>query len=154
VSHTFSPEADRRAEALAAAATLVAAIMAVVVFFPAEGRVLAPLHAVLDALLGQATFILPAGVALTGGIAFARRARPGLPLPRRRLAGLAVITIALLPAERLLGQSTGLVGEWFTGFLLALFGTPLAIVFTVALIAIGFVLTFDVRRWRLRLAAR
>lgn len=154
MSHTFSPETDRRVEATAITATFVAATLAVIVFFPAEGRVLVPLHAVLDALLGQAAFVLPLGLAFAGGLAFVRRARPQVVLPRQRLAGLAVITIALLPAEHFLGQSTGLVGEWFTGFLLELFGSWIAIVFTAALMASGIVLTFDLWRWRRPVAAR
>jgi hypothetical protein len=154
VSHTFSPEADRRAEALAAAASLVAAVLAIVAFFPPEGLVLAPLRSVLDGLLGHATFVLPLGLALAGAIAFVRRVRPNLVLPRRRLIGLGLITIALLPADQLLGQSTGLVGEWFTGFLLELLGAPLTIVGITALVAVGVALTFDPRAWRDMHAAR
>jgi hypothetical protein len=154
MSHTFSPEADRRAEALAAVATLAAAILAIVTFLPSEGRVLAPLHGLLDGLLGQATFLLPLGCALAAALGFVRRERPSLPLPKRRLVGLGLITIALLPADRLLGQSTGLIGEWFTGFLLELFGAPLAIAVIAALVTAGVLLAFDIRRWRGRVAAR
>ncbi|MBV8717627.1 MAG: hypothetical protein JO020_26295 [Chloroflexi bacterium] len=154
MSHTFSPEADRRAETLGAIAILGAAVLSVIVFFPAEGRVLVPLHDVMDALLGQATFVLPLGCALAAALGYARRTRPGVALPRRRLAGLGLITIALLPAEHLLGQSTGLVGQWFTGFLLDLLGAPVAIAFITALAAVGALLAFDVRRWRRPLAAR
>jgi hypothetical protein len=154
VSLTFSPEGDRRAEALAAMAILAAALLSVILFFPAEGRVLVPLHTIVQALLGQVSFTIPLALALTGALAFARRSRPTLPLPRRRLAGLALITIALLPAERLLGQSTGLVGEWFTGFLLDLLGAPIAILFTIALVSLGVLLAFDVGRWKRPIAAR
>jgi hypothetical protein len=154
VSHTFSPEADRRVEALGATAALLAAVVAVVVFFPAEGRVLTPLHEGLTDLFGQTTFLLPMGAAFAAALAFVRRLRPHIALPRRRLVGLGLITIALLPAEDLLGQSTGLVGEWFTGFLLDLLGAPVTITFITALVALGVMLAFDARRWRLPRAAR
>jgi len=154
VSHTFSPEADRRAEALALSATLLAALVAVIVFFPAEGVVHAPVHVAIDALLGHAAFVLPLGLALLGGVAFARRARPGVPLPRRRFVGLGLITIGLLPAEDLLGQSTGMVGGWFTGFLLALLGGPVAVALTLGLLMAGSALAFDLKHWRRSVAAR
>src|ERR1051326_977314 len=120
MSHTFSPEADRRAEALGATAGLLAALLMIVVFLQPEGHVLIPLHATLDYLFGHTTFLLPVGAVLVASLAMVRRARPHIPLPMRRLVGLGLITIALVPAEDLLGQSTGLVGEWFTGFLLEL----------------------------------
>jgi hypothetical protein len=154
MSHTFSPEADRRAEALGATAGLLAAVLIVVVFLPPEGRVLTPFHEVLDGLLGHTTFLLPVGAALAAALAFVRRARPHTPFPTRRLVGLGLITIALVPAEDLLGQSTGLVGEWFTGFLLELLGAPVTIAFITTLIALGVTLTFDPRRWRRPHAAR
>jgi DNA translocase FtsK/SpoIIIE-like protein len=133
---------------------LAAALLSVVLFFPAEGHVMVPLHTIVQALLGQVSFTIPLALALTAALAFARRSQPSLPLPRRRLAGLALITIALLPAEHLLGQSTGLIGEWFTGFLLDLLGAPVAIVLTTSLIALGALLAFDVRHWKRPIAAR
>ena len=154
MSHTFSPEADRRAEALALFATLLASLFAVIVFFPAEGIVLTPLHHTIDGLLGGIAFTLPLGFSLVGGIAFARRTRPNLPLPRRRLVGLGLITIGMLPADHLLGQSTGMVGEWFTGFLLALLGVPVAVALTLGLLMAGSALAFDLKSWRRRVAAR
>jgi hypothetical protein len=154
VSHTFSPEADRRAEALGTAATFVAAVVAVVVFFPAEGHVLKPIHGALESLFGHAAFVLPLGLTFAGALALVRRARPNLPLPERRMVGLGLITVALLPADELLGQSTGLLGEWFTGFLLELLGAPLTIAFVLALVAAGVALTFDVLSWRHHPAAR
>jgi hypothetical protein len=172
MSQTFSPEGDRRrrpppaalqydpsgvtrsvtggvtdrAEATALVATLLAAVLAVIVFFPVEGRLLTPLHGACDALLGQAAFVLPLGMALAAGIGFAHRSRPHLAFPRRRLAGLGLITIGLLPAERLLGQSTGLLGEWFTHFLIDLLGFPIAVATTVIVLGVGAVLTFDPKR--------
>jgi hypothetical protein len=154
MSHTFSPEMDRRTEAWALAAIFVAAVVAVLVFFPAEGRVLMPVRELLDTLFGQTTFILPLGLALVSGLAFARRARPSMELPRRRLAGLGVITVALLPAEHLLGQSTGLVGEWFTGFLIDVLGGPVTVALTLALVTLGSALAFNLKPSRLPLAAR
>ncbi|HYW89736.1 MAG TPA: hypothetical protein VFB50_18325, partial [Chloroflexota bacterium] len=124
---TFSPEMERRTEAFALTALFLAAIASVVVFFPAEGRVLAPVHQGLSLLLGQTTFVVPLALAVAATLAFARRARPSLVLPYRRLAGLGAITFALLPAEHLLGQSTGLVGEWFTGVLIGVAGGPFTV---------------------------
>jgi len=154
VSHTFSPEADRRAEALALSSTLLAALVAVIVFFPAEGVVLTPLHSTMDSLFGSSAFILPLGLALLGGVAFARRARPGLALPRRKFIGLGLITVGALPAQHLLGQSTGMVGEWFTGFLLARLGGPVAVALTLGVLMAGSALAFDFDHWRRRFAAR
>ena len=154
MSHTFSPEANRRAEALALTAMLLAALVGVIVFFPAEGVVLTPLHAATDSLFGSAAFVLPLGLALLGGVAFARRARPHVALPTGRFVGLALITIGLLPAEDLLGQSTGMVGEWFTGFLLALLGGPVAVALTLGLLMAGSALAFDLMHWRHPVAAR
>ena len=154
MSHTFSPEADRRAEAVALSATLLAALVAVIVFFPAEGVILTPLHSATDTLFGSSAFVLPLGLALISGLAFARRTRPNVRLPTKRLAGLGLITIGLLPAEDLLGQSTGMVGEWFTGFLLAVLGGPLTVALTLGLLMAGSALAFDFHHWRRRLAAR
>jgi DNA translocase FtsK/SpoIIIE-like protein len=143
VSHTFSPDAVRRADTLAVASLVAAAIAAVIVFWPPEGRVLAPVHEIIQALLGRAGFLLPLSFVLVGALGFARRARPDLKLPTRRLAGVAIIALAVLPAERLLGDSTGLIGDWLTSFLLALFGGPLTIVAIVMLVGVGAVLAFD-----------
>ena len=154
MSHTFSPEMDRRVEAFALTALFAAAIVAVLVFFPAEGRILVPVHTVLDTLFGQTAFVLPLGLAFASVLAFVRRARPSMPLPTRRLAGLAVITIALLPAERLLGQSTGLVGEWFTGMLIDVLGGPVTVLLTLVLVSLGAALAFNLQPSRLPLATR
>jgi hypothetical protein len=154
VSHIHSPEADRRAETLAGASTLLAAVMAVIVFFPAEGHILVPIHAAMDGLLGQASFMLPLGLALAAGLGFVRRACPDLVLPRRRLTGLALITIAAFPAEHLLGQSTGVVGGWFTEFLIELVGGPCTVLLTLSLIMLGAALALDLDHMRRRIAAR
>lgn len=133
---------------------LAAAVLAVIVFFPAEGRIMLLLRGILDGLLGNATFVLPLGLALAGALGFVRRARPDFTFPRRRIVGLGLITIALLPAERLLGQSTGLLGEWFTGYLIDLLGAPVGVALLTALLALGVSLTFDLSRWRWPRAAR
>jgi hypothetical protein len=126
-----------------------------VVFFPAEGRVLVPAHDALAALLGQATFVLPLGLGLAGLLGLVRRARPDVVLPRRRLVGVAVITLALLPSERLLGQSTGIVGNWLTGFLIDLLGGPVTVALILIAVGVGAALTFDVKLKELpKLAAR
>jgi hypothetical protein len=136
---------DRRAEALALCATLLTAIMVVLVFFPAEGRVLVPIHEALNAFLGQTTFVLPLGLTLLSALAFARRLRPGLRVPRARLVGLGLITIALLPADHLLGASTGLVGDWLTSTLINAVGEPFAIALTSGLVLLGSGLAFNIK---------
>jgi hypothetical protein len=161
VSHTFSPERQRRVELLASLALLLAAIAAVIVFLPAEGRLLVPLHAAVEALLGQATFVLPLSLALAGALGLVRWARPDLALPARRLIGLGLLLLAVLPAEDLLGRSTGLLGEWLSRFLIELLGLPLAVALLLGLLGLGAALTFPLdrlpsplNRWRPRLAAR
>jgi hypothetical protein len=143
---------DARAEAVALIALLGCALASVVVFFPAEGHVLVPLHGMTDFLLGSAAFVLPLSLALAAGLGFVRRSRPEAALPRRKLAGLALITIGLFPADSLLGQSTGVVGGWFTGTLVSVLGGPLTVVITMAMLAMGCALTFEL--WRGRIAAR
>ena len=154
MSHSFSPEADRRAEALAAVALLAAALSAVIALMPPEGSVLVPAHAALVALLGGAVFLLPTVLALVGGITLLRRGRPELSVPRRRLVGVGLLALALLVAKPLLGEPTGLLGEWFTNFLLDLFGTALTVTVTVALVVGGAVLALDLKLKRMLVAAR
>jgi 4TM region of DNA translocase FtsK/SpoIIIE len=153
-SHTFSPEHVRRSETVAGVALFLAAVAAVIVFFPSEGLVLGPTHDAVQALLGSASFVVPLGLALVSALSFTRRARPDAVPPKRRLAGLVVLALALLPSERLLGQSTGLVGDWLTEFLFDLIGGPLAAVTVVLLIAAGTVLVFDINFRKLAVAAR
>ena len=143
---------DQRAEAVALIAAFCAAVASVVVFFPAEGRVLVPVHATIEFLLGRMSFVLPLGLGLAAALGFAQRARPEESLPWRRLVGLGLITIALLPGDALMGQSTGLVGGWFTEALVSVLGGPLTVLITVALLVIGSLLTFDL--WRQSRATR
>jgi len=151
---TFSPERDRRIESLTGGTLLLAAVVAVVVFWPPEGWVMAPVHNAFDTLLGRATFLVPLGLGLAGALGLVRLARPGVTVPRRRLVGLAVIALALVPCERLLGGSTGLIGEWLTTFLLGLVGGPLTVALIVILVGLGVALAFDLRLKRPSLAAR
>jgi len=149
---TLSPEMDRRVEAFALTTLFLASVASVIVFLPAEGRVLVPVHEGLNRLLGQSAFVIPLGLALAAILGLVRKARPTAELPVRRLVGLGVITIALLPADDLLGQSTGLLGQWFTGFLVELLGGPLTIALTFALLVLGSALAFDIKPWRLQRA--
>ena len=100
-------------------------------------------------LLGQASFVLPLGLAFVGALLAIRRVRPSTALPTRRLTGLALLAIAVLPAERLLGYSTGLIGDWLAGFLLDIFGRPLTAFVTLVVVAVGATLAMAVRFPRL-----
>jgi uncharacterized membrane protein YeaQ/YmgE (transglycosylase-associated protein family) len=144
-SQTVPPDQDRRVARLAATALIAAAVAAVVVFFPAEGRVLAPVHAAIEELLGRASFLLPLGLLFVGVLLAVRRVRPSVALPTRRLLGVALLAVAVLPAEHLLGYSTGLVGEWLAGVLLETLGPPLTIVITLVLVAIGAILALSIK---------
>ena len=135
-------------------ALFAAAVAAVIVFFPAEGRLMAPLHEALVGLFGQASFAVPLGLALAGGVCLARRARPDIVLPRRRLVGVGLIALTLLPGERLMGGSTGLVGDWLTGFLLDLLGGPLTVMLVTLALGLGIWLGFAINPRRAARAAR
>jgi hypothetical protein len=146
VTHTFSPETERRLEQWACAALVAAAVAAVVVIFPPEGWLLAPLHQWLEALLGGAAVLLPLGLALTAALCLVRRARPNLALPRKRFVGLALLALAVLIGDRLLGASTGVIGEWLTTFLVEAVGAPLTVALVISVVCAGAVLTFDFRK--------
>jgi uncharacterized membrane protein YeaQ/YmgE (transglycosylase-associated protein family) len=125
-------------------------VAAVVVFAPAEGRILAPVHEAVAALLGQASFVLPLGLVFVGVLLAIRRVRPSAALPTRRLTGLALLAIAVLPAERLLGYSTGLLGDWLAGFLVDVLGPPVTILVTLVVVVVGATLALAIRfprRW-------
>ena len=145
-SQTVFLERDRRVEPLACAALIGAAVAGVVVFFPAEGRVLGPLHLGVDALLGQASFLLPLGSLFVGVLLAIRGVRPSVPLPTRRLIGVALLAVAVLPAERLLGYSTGLAGDALAGLMLESLGPALTIVATLLLICVGASLALALKR--------
>ncbi len=129
---------------------LVAAFCAVIVFFPPEGRVAGPLHEFLGVLLGRATFILPLCLTVAGIILILLDQRPALTLPRRRLAGVGLIALAVAASENLIANGradlgTGLVGEWLSASLLDLFGGPLTIVLLAVLLGTGVLLAFDLK---------
>lgn len=148
-THTFPSERDTRLDGLAVTLLMLAAVSAVVVFFPPEGRLLTPLHNGLRWLLGGATFVVPLALAMAGALAVARSARPALLLPRRRFAGLALLTVALLAGESLLGQSSGLIGDWLTTSIRELIGSPLTVMLIVIALAFGTGLALEVNPRRL-----
>jgi hypothetical protein len=138
--------AGHQARGHATLATLFAgAVAAVVVFLPAEGRVLAPLHDNVERLLGQASFLLPLGLVFVGLVLATRLVRPSVALPTRRLTGLALLALAVLPAERLLGYPTGVLGDWVTGFLLDVLGAPLAVTLTLVVVVGGAILALAIK---------
>jgi hypothetical protein len=129
---------------------LVGAFCAVIVFFPPEGRVAGPLHELLGVLLGRATFILPLALTVAGLILILLDQRPALTLPRRRLAGVGLIALAVAASENIIANGradlgTGLVGEWLSASLLDLFGGPLTIVLLAVLLGTGVLLAFDLK---------
>jgi hypothetical protein len=129
-------------------ALLLAAFCAVIVFFPPEGRVAGPLHELLGVLLGRATFMLPLALAVVGAILIVHNLRPDLRLPGRRLAGVAVIALAVAASEQLIAtgsNGTGLVGEWLSASLLDLFGAPFTSLLLVVLLGVGIVMAFDLK---------
>jgi hypothetical protein len=148
-----SPRPARR-EQLSAASLIGAALAAVVVFFPPEGRIMAPLHRAVEASLGGAAFLVPVGLALVGVLSVTRQRCPEARLPIRRLIGLGLLALALVPAEGLLGQPTGLLGAWLASLLSANVGTPLTVVLLLLLVSAGAVLAFNLRLNRHPLGAR
>jgi hypothetical protein len=67
-------------------------------------------------------------------------------LPRRRLAGVGVLLIAVLCSEHLLGagrDGTGLLGEWLSALLIDLFGPWLTVLLLVVSVAFGVLLLFN-----------
>lgn len=135
--------------ALGPAALLLAGICAVIVFFPPEGRVSGPLHDLLGLLFGRLTFILPLALVVVGVIVVMHGLRPGIALPRRRLTGLAVMTMAVAASENLIAngqEGTGLVGTWLSASLINLLGGPLTIILLVVLLGWGIMLAFELRR--------
>jgi hypothetical protein len=131
----------------------LAAFFAVMIFLPPEGRIGVPLHDVLVSLLGRATFMLPLALVLAGVLFVVHARRPSTPLPQRRLAGVGLIALAILPSEHLLGNAdtgTGLIGKWLSSWLLDLVGGPATLVLLVAGLGLGALLAFDVKLLRPR----
>jgi len=136
---------------VAAACLLLAALCAVIVFLPAEGRISAPLHDAIDILLGRASFMLPLALAFVGVVLIVRQLRPTVRLPRRRLIGITLIAVDVVASEHLLAggrDGTGLIGNWLTVWLLDLLGPPLTIALLIAVIGAGGLLAFNVRLTR------
>jgi amino acid transporter len=136
--------------ALGPVVLLLAAFCAVIVFFPPEGRVAGPLHELIGMLLGRATFMLPVALGVVGVILIVLGQRPDLKLPRRRLAGVGLIALAVAASENLIANGrpetgAGLVGEWLRASLLDLFGAPSTIVLLAVLLGAGVRLVFDLK---------
>jgi hypothetical protein len=129
---------------------VLAAFSGVIVFLPPEGRIGVPLHDGLALLLGRATFMLPLALVFAGVLFVVRALRPSTPMPRRRLAGIGLVALGVLPSEHLLGntESTGLIGQWLSIWLLDLLGGPGTLVLLVAVLGVGVLLAFDVKLFR------
>jgi S-DNA-T family DNA segregation ATPase FtsK/SpoIIIE len=135
--------AHRVRDGLGVLAIGVAVLLATVLFIPAEGRIAAPLHAVLEALLGQAAFVLPVGLLIVGSLTLVRSFRPDLALPYSRMAGLVLLALVVVPAQHFVNQSSGLAGRWLGGMLLDWLGGPATTVALVVVLLIGVLLAFD-----------
>jgi hypothetical protein len=106
-------------DGLAVVALGLAGLLAVVMFLPAEGWLATPLHVGLVALLGQTAFVLPIGL-LLGSLVMLQRHTP---VPRRKLIGLGLLALSVLPAEQFVApNSAGLIGEWLAGVILGAVG--------------------------------
>jgi hypothetical protein len=137
---------SRSAAALAALA--LAAASAVIVFLPPAGRVAAPLHDAVWALLGQASFMLPLGLSFVGLVLIVSSARPSAALPCRRLVGVGLIVVSLLPSEDLLGSGaggTGLIGGWLSSTLLDLLAGAGTLLALLVVLGLGIWLALDLR---------
>jgi hypothetical protein len=144
---TIEPARQSRMPAALAALALGAAA-AVIVFLPPEGRVAAPLHDGVCALLGHASFMLPLGLAFVGLMLLVMTLRPNVALPRRRLAGMGLIAVTSLPSEHLLdngAEGTGLIGRWLSSTLLDLLAGPGTLLVLLMALGLGIWLAFDVR---------
>jgi hypothetical protein len=127
---------------------VMAAVAATIVFLPPAGRIAAPLHDAIWAQLGEASFMLPLGLAFVGLVLIVHMLRPNAALPRRRLAGMGLIAVSLLPIEHLLSngsEGTGLVGRWLSTTLIDLFAAPATLVLLLAVLGVGIWLAFDLR---------
>jgi hypothetical protein len=125
-------------------ALLLAALCAIVVFLPPQGRIGTPLHESITMLLGPTTFVLPLGLAFVGVLLTVQRTRPSTRLPTSRLFGVGTVALSVVAAEHLLGAPS-MLGEWLTAWLLDLVGLPLTVFGLVCVIAAGTWLAFDLR---------
>jgi hypothetical protein len=121
---------------------LLAALLAIVVFLPAEGRVGLPLHDGITILLGPTAFALPLGLAFVGVLMTVRQVRPSTALPRKRLVGVGLVALGVVAAEHLLG-GLSLLGAWLTGSVVETFGAPVAVFLVIATVTLGAWLAFD-----------
>ncbi len=129
---------------------LLAGLCSVIVFLPPEGQIAVPLHAAIELLLGEAAFMLPLSLALVGFVLIVQRLRPSVVIPRQRLIGVGLVALGVLGGEHLLNAGrggTGRLGQWLTGWLTDLLGTPWTFVIITAVIGVGSVLAFR-PRWR------
>jgi len=144
-----SRDADREVrQAPPLIAFALGAFFAVMIFLPPEGRIGVPLHDLMTLLLGRATFMVPVALVFAGVLLVIRALRPAIPLPRRRLAGVVLIALAVLPSEQLLGHpddGTGLIGTWLSTWLVDLLGGPGTLVLLAAALGLGALLAFDVK---------
>jgi hypothetical protein len=131
---------------------VLAAACAAIVFLPPEGLVGRPLHDFVTILLGPTTFALPIGLAFVGVIMTLQRVKPNILLPRKRLVGVALVSLGVVAAEHLLG-GTSLLGLWLTSALVANVGVVVTGSVCVALTAVGTFLAFDLPLPRRRRAA-
>jgi hypothetical protein len=144
----FTPEPETRTTSVAAASLLLAAFLAVIVFLPGEGRIAAPLHDALNVLLGRAAFMLPLALAFLGVLLVVRRFQPRVAFPRRRIGGVALIALTVLPFEHLLGgeqSGSGAIGRWLSSTLIELFGEAAALLLLLVLLGFGILLAFNVK---------
>jgi hypothetical protein len=124
----------------------LAALLAVVLLLPAEGRIARPLHDALGRLLGHSAFLLPLALVVAGSLLLVRSIRPQASLPRWRLIGLGVLAAGVLPAQDLLApDDAGLVGAGLRATLLDWLGLPATLVALLGLLIGGVLLTFAVR---------
>jgi len=65
------------------------------------------------------------------------------------LGGLALLVLALVSGESLLGQTPGLIGDWITINMRGLVGTPLTVMLIVIVLALGAGLALEVNPRRL-----
>jgi hypothetical protein len=143
---------ESRYEWLPLVAFGLAALFGVVIFLPPEGVIGVPLHDALVALLGRAAFLLPLGLVVAGVLLLTKVVRPDFGVPYRRLVGIGLMTIAVLPIEHFFGggqEGAGRVGEWLSASLVDLVGGPATAVVVVLVLAAGVMLAFDLRPRRL-----
>ena len=134
---------------------LLAALSAIVVFMPPEGRIGVPLHESITKLLGPTAFALPLSLAFVGLLMTVQGVCPNTDMPRKRLIGVALVAIGVVAAEHLLGGAS-LLGAWLTGVFVDGFGMPLTVCLVIAEIVGGTWLAFDLhlpRRERTDVAA-